>query len=224
MTPAQPSQPWRRLLAVASYGIAMGVAEAICVVYLRQLILPAGATEIDVRSLDRYSIEVVREACTIVMLAAVGWLAGWDLASRFGFFVAAFGLWDIAYYVGLHLAAGWPQALLEWDCLFLIPCPWYGPVLAPIVISAIFVMNCVSILWAQSLGNPVRLSPVRLGLLTLGWSIWILSFTLPAIWEQADKYPSSYPWWALALGSIPSLACSLPGSWDRTSRQLTTNH
>lgn len=36
----------------------MGLAEAICVVYLRQLMLPEGAIEIDVRSLNRYWIEI----------------------------------------------------------------------------------------------------------------------------------------------------------------------
>ena len=30
---------------------------------------------------------------------------------------------------------GWPASILDWDVLFLIPIPWIGPVLAPVIIS-----------------------------------------------------------------------------------------
>lgn len=188
----------------------MGIAEAICVVYLRQLILPVGEMVVDVRSLDHYSIEVWREACTIVMLAAVGWLAGSSAVSRFGYFIAAFGIWDICYYAGLYWASGWPTSLLEWDCLFLIPCPWYGPVLAPVLISLLFIASCGLILRAERSGRPIRLSPARFALLAAGWAIWILSFTLPAAWHHAAIHPPAYPWWALMLGALPAIAAAWP--------------
>jgi hypothetical protein len=195
------------------YGAAMGLAEAFCVVYLRQLVLPEGTPQNDLRALDCYTLEVCREACTIVMLAAVGWLAGRNLATRFGFFIAAFGVWDILYYVGLYLASGWPSSLLEWDCLFLIPCPWYGPVLAPVLISIEFVVSCVLVLISERAGKPIAVTRGRFALLTIGWLIWILSFTVPAAWEGATTHPSSYPWWALVLGMFPSLAAGWPNSW-----------
>ena len=139
--PASSAPLWKNLALVVVYATAMGLLEAICVVYLRQLLLPGGVGQIEVAAMDRYySVESWREACTVVMLLAVGWLAGTTLATRFGFFVAAFGIWDIWYYVGLYLWTGWPGSLLEWDCLFLSPCPWYGPVLAPVLISLSFLV------------------------------------------------------------------------------------
>jgi len=39
----------------------------------------------------------------MVMLLAVGWLAGRTWRSRLGYFIAAFGVWDIFYYVFLRL-------------------------------------------------------------------------------------------------------------------------
>lgn len=201
---------WGALTAVICYGIAMGMLEAICVVYLRQLLLPPGTTQFDIQSLDRYPIEMWREVCTIVMLGSVAWLAGKNTATRFGFFVAAFGVWDIWYYIGLYLWAGWPTSLLEWDCLFLLPCPWYGPVLAPVLVSVAFVVSCVLLIIGEHSGRPVRVTFARVGLVLLGWAIWILSFTVPAIWEGTHAYPTFYPWWALALGAIPSLAAVWP--------------
>ena len=46
-----------------------------------------------------------------------------------------FGIWDIFYYVFLWFILGWPESLLTWDILFLIPYPWVGPVLAPVLVS-----------------------------------------------------------------------------------------
>lgn len=159
--PASSAPLWKNLALVVVYATAMGLLEAICVVYLRQLLLPGGVGQIEVAAMDRYySVESWREACTVVMLLAVGWLAGTTLATRFGFFVAAFGIWDIWYYVGLYLWTGWPGSLLEWDCLFLSPCPWYGPVLAPVLISLSFLVPAPVSSWpsvrGRASGQPCR--------------------------------------------------------------------
>ena len=148
------------------------------------------------------------------MLLIVGWLAGTNLATRFGFFLAAFGIWDIWYYVGLYAWAGWPRSILEWDCLFLLPCPWYGPVLAPVLISLSFIVSCICLIAAERKGQGVRASLPRVGLLTLGWAIWILSFILPGIGLHGKGYPASFPWWALFLGMLLSLA----GTWPIKKR------
>jgi hypothetical protein len=75
----------------------------------------------------------------MIMLGAVAWLAGRNWQTRFGYFLLAFGLWDIFYYVFLASLSGWPRSLLDWDVLFLIPLPWWGPVLAPVSIAALMV-------------------------------------------------------------------------------------
>ena len=35
---------------------------------------------------------------------------------------------------------GWPRSLLDWDVLFLLPLPWWGPVLAPVSIALLMIM------------------------------------------------------------------------------------
>ena len=48
--------------------------------------------------------------------------------------------WDIFYYVFLRLISGWPRTLLDWDILFLLPLPWWGPVLAPVSIALVMIL------------------------------------------------------------------------------------
>jgi hypothetical protein len=50
-------------------------------------------------------------------------------------FCVSFGVWDILYYAWLWVLLGWPPSLLTWDVLSLIPVPWIGPVLAPLIVS-----------------------------------------------------------------------------------------
>ena len=58
---------------------------------------------------------------------------------RLAYALVAFGVWDIFYYVWLKVLTGWPHSLLDWDVLFLIPLPWWGPVLAPVLISLLMI-------------------------------------------------------------------------------------
>ena len=43
-------------------------------------------------------------------------------------------LWRVGYFYYLFLIplTGWPKSLLDWDILFLLPVPWWGPVIAPV--------------------------------------------------------------------------------------------
>jgi hypothetical protein len=75
------------------------------------------------------------------MLVAVGWLAGRNGRTRLCYSLIAFGAWDILYYVFLAMIVGWPQSLLDWDVLFLIPLPWWGPVIAPAMIAALMIVG-----------------------------------------------------------------------------------
>jgi hypothetical protein len=77
----------------------------------------------------------------MVMLATGGWLAGRTPRSRFGLFLVAFGVWDILYYVFLAVMGPWPRSPLDWDVLFLIPLPWWGPVWAPASIAGLMVIG-----------------------------------------------------------------------------------
>ena len=74
------------------------------------------------------------------MLAAVGGLAGGTLRARLAYAAIAFGIWDIFYYVSLKVMYGWPRSLFDWDVLFLLPLPWWGPVIAPVSIALLMIV------------------------------------------------------------------------------------
>lgn len=129
-------------LAVVAFGAAMGFLEAAVVVYLRSAlgVRPGALPAVDPDAFGAFAgIEIARELATIVMIAAVGWLAGRSRFERLAWAAITFGLWDIVYYVGLWLTIGSPPSLETWDVLFLIPIPWVGPVWAPIVVSTALV-------------------------------------------------------------------------------------
>jgi len=75
------------------------------------------------------------------MLLSIGWIAGNMFQSRVAFAFITFGLWDIFYYIWLRVFIGWPQSILEPDLLFLIPLPWWGPVLSPVLIALLMVIG-----------------------------------------------------------------------------------
>ena len=137
------SGEWPRWFVVVLFAVAMAWVEAAVVLYLRTLVgrldpyqahpLPVAGT--------LGSAELIREAATLVMLGAVGWLAGRTWRSRLAYAVVAFGVWDIGYYVFLRPLTGWPRSLLDWDILFLLPLPWWGPVLAPVLIACLMIIG-----------------------------------------------------------------------------------
>ena len=130
-----------RIVWVAIFGVAFAFVESSVVVYLRSLYYPEGFEfPLRVMSREHLLVELVREAATIVMLVSVGLLAGVKRWERFGYFIIAFGVWDVFYYVWLKLLLDWPCGVFDWDILFLIPLPWVGPVIAPILISILMVV------------------------------------------------------------------------------------
>jgi len=106
------------------FSVAMGFLEAAVVVYLRLHYYPNGFEFPLVPLEERIAtVEILREAATLVMLIGVGVLAGKNLQQRVAFFLLAFAIWDLVYYVGLKLVLDWPSSWLAWDILFLIPAP-----------------------------------------------------------------------------------------------------
>ena len=83
--------------------------------------------------------EQTREFATMVMLVSIAFFFGKNMRERVAGFLIAFGVWDIFYYLFLYLWLRWPENLLTWDILFLIPCPWVSPVIVPVCISLVMI-------------------------------------------------------------------------------------
>lgn len=133
----------KRWVIVVLFATAMAWMESATVLYLRTLvgrIDPYRADPLPV-SAGLGQTELIREAATLLMLLSVGLLAGRTWRSRLAYALVAFGVWDILYYVFLASIAGWPKSILDWDVLFLIPLPWWGPVIAPTAIAAMMIFG-----------------------------------------------------------------------------------
>jgi hypothetical protein len=131
-----------RWAVVVAFAIAMAWVESASVYYLRALvdrIEPYQPSPLPINDALGY-VELWREASTLVMLATLGVLAGRTWRRRVGYAAIAFGAWDIFYYVFLCVMTGWPRTLLDWDILFLLPLPWWGPVIAPVSIALLMIV------------------------------------------------------------------------------------
>lgn len=162
---------WRKVAFTAFFGIFFGLLEAIVVVYLRQLFgsentllsprvtpddvawtlgfiafLKPSASIIITQSQRLLSLELWRELSTLVMLVALGLIAGKTTREKLAYFLLAFGVWDIFYYIFLRIITGWPSNLIDLDVYFLIPFAWVGPVATPIVVSFIMVLVAIVLL------------------------------------------------------------------------------
>jgi len=162
----------RTLLIITMFAIAMGLLETAVVIYLRDILYPGGF-EFPLNPIrpDLLWTEVFRELATLVMLLGVGILAGKTLAERFAWFLYAFAIWDIFYYVFLWLLIGWPESLMTWDVLFLLPVTWTGPVISPLIVSATMILFAMLIVYRKPESG--RLLITERGISGLSWILLI---------------------------------------------------
>lgn len=211
----------KRFLGVSAYAIAMAYLEAAVVVYLRALLGLTDITTVDV-SLGPYGlVEIGREAATVVMLVAVGWMAGRHGKERWAYGLFAFGLWDIFYYAFLKLLLDWPASLLGWDLLFLIPLPWWGPVLAPASIAVLICVGAVMAVVRMERGQWLGITPLRFVVAMGGALLALYVFMSDAIravlagavdWGALRPAPFQWPLFlvALVLMAVPTLVATWP--------------
>ena len=220
----------RKLPFVALYAIAMGYVEGAVVTYLRDARGIEDLVRDAPQQMDKLAgIEVGREVATIVMLLALGWLAGRRLQDRLGFFVFAFGLWDIAYYVWLALFNGWPRSPLDWDILFLIPVPWWGPVLAPALIALVMCIGGAAAVRGADRGVSWRLSWTNAAIATAGIVLVLFTFTFDALQALPDGAsavahvrPGDFLWELFLPGFVVMSWAGLRVTWPGPSRLLRT--
>lgn len=221
----------KKLITLTAFSIAMAYLETSVVVYLRALIYPNGF-EFPLVALDAQLAvtEIFREAATVIMLLGAGWLAATKARDRFAWFIYCFAIWDIFYYVFLKVILDWPAGWLTWDLLFLIPVPWVGPVLAPVIVSISLIVLALLLIYTSEKTPDVKLSKIDWSLLILGATVIIVSFCYDyssyllekgtfselidgvtgnsdLFLEGADYIPREFNWWIFLLGEI---ICLIP--------------
>ena len=206
-------------IAVVAFAIAMAYLEGAVVVYLQGALAAEVGQIFPLRPAseagDLIAIEAGREAATLVMIGAVGLLAGRSGVERLAWGAVAFGTWDIAYYVWLYVFSGWPSSLGTTDLLFLLPVPWAGPVWSPVAVSAALV--AVGLACARALRNGIRLRlRSRHWLMGIaGGLLVILSYTMDTGRLLDGGLPGPYPWPVFVVGmglALAAAADALAGS------------
>jgi len=218
----------RLFLTITAFAIAMAYLESAVVVYLREILYPEGfdfpLSQMPVRLAVT---ELLREAATVVMLVTLGMIAARRFSTGFAWFIYTFAIWDIFYYVFLWLLLDWPQSLMTWDILFLIPTTWTGPVLSPVLVSLTMILLAVVILVEAEKGRETRIPGKIWAGLILGSMILIFGFIFdysrhmlthfswlemfqvknPEVMEVATRYiPHRFPWWIFGMGELVILS------------------
>jgi hypothetical protein len=181
----------------------MAFLESAVVVYLRELYYPDGfqfpLTGIPA---DIFLTELGREAATILMLFAYAKSVGRNSRETMAYLMYNFGIWDIWYYIWLKVLIDWPVTMLDWDILFLIPTPWVGPVLAPVLVSIALICAGYLILRFETMERPIKITRIDWILETISGLIIILSFLTQMKDQRMIDIPDYFPWWIFLLGMI----------------------
>ena len=218
----------KKIITITAFAIAMGFLEAAVVVYLREILYPGGFNfPLSPVPVNLALTELFREVATLVMLVTIGILAARKFSTGFAWFIYTFAIWDIFYYVFLKAILGWPESLLTWDVLFLIPTTWTAPVLTPVLVSLTMILLAGIILYRHERGLESRI-PWKIwvglisGSLVLVFS-WVLDYSRhmlanfslgemlqvknPEVLYLATLYvPGIFPWWLFGIGEVLILA------------------
>ncbi len=199
-----------RFACLSAYAIAMALLEAVVVVYLRAL-LDISGSRVALGPRVTIEMEAGREAATLVMLVAVGWLAGRNWRERCAYGLYTFGLWDIFYYVWLKVLTGWPETVFNWDVLFLIPVRWWGPVLAPCLIAALLCLSAVLAVARLQRQPRIGFTRTRIAVTTGGALLALYVFMLDSLsalmlgrvdWDTLRPAPFQWPLFLVALAMM----------------------
>lgn len=201
------------------FSIAMGYLESAVVVYLRAIYYPEGFT-FPLMPIDSTIAitEFWREVATIIMLLGIGVLIGKSTAQRLAYFLLSFAIWDIFYYVFLYVLLEWPESIITWDVLFLVPIPWVGPVITPIIVSLLMIILSYCLVYFNKKLNLVEWIFFILGSLVV-ISSWVIDFlifcssrTTNGAWTLSSDYnlfdtsepyiPDTFNWWIFTIGVV----------------------
>ena len=213
---------YRTVAALLLFGVSFGYLEAAVVVYLRAiydpirqrihpgrspqdlfpLISPDQLKAAGPENARRLAIEIGREAAPLLCWPRSVWRPDGISISAWRLLPIAFGLWDISFYAFLRLMIGWPQSLFTWDILFLIPLPWVGPVITPVLVSiTLIACGLVSLFHG---GLPAK--PWQWTAMIAGGVVVILAFVWDFRNTTSGGQPNPFNWPLFLAGEAIALA------------------
>lgn len=213
-----------KLITITAFAIAMGFLESAVVVYMREILYPGGF-EFPLAPIPVHLAltELLREVATLIMLVTIGIIAAKRFSTGLAWFIYCFAIWDIFYYVFLKLLLGWPESVMTWDVLFLIPTTWTGPVLSPVLVSLTMILLASVILFQAERGKETRIHRREWAGFVAGSLVLIVGFIFdysqhmlihfspvemlqlknPEVLEVATRYiPHHFPWWIFGIGEV----------------------
>jgi len=198
------------------FAVSMAALESAVVVYLRALFYGEKMDLFPLQPLSEHLLWV--ELATVLMLLSVGVMLGKNRWSRLGYFLAAFGIWDIFYYVFLYVFLQWPESIVSWDILFLIPLPWFGPVLAPCLVSLVLILFGIFTSLNEDKGEVLRIRFEEWAGMILGTVIMLFTFMEESLHllfsgkinladpmimrEMAEFIPEQFSWGLFTCGIL----------------------
>lgn len=216
----------RALASLILFGISFGYVEASVVVYLRHVydpirrevhpqhppdeLFPLITTEQLTKAGPQHqrllATELGRELATLIMLAGAAVAVASTPLQWFAAFAIAFGIWDLAFYLFLKIILNWPASWLTWDILFLLPAPWVGPVLAPVLVSIAMIWAGIVVLRCELNGQ--KLAPNwKHWCVTLGGAVVLM---IAFMWDVpntlAGNWPNPFNWPLFAVGLLMGIA------------------
>src|ERR1022692_4906333 len=214
---------WKRtLIALLLFGTAFGYLEAAVVSYLRALHEPvvqrfypnrAAGDLFPLLTLDQIrieapqqtrtlAVEIGREVATITMLAAIALAVARNAGQWAAAFVIAFGTWDITFYLFLKALLDWPASMFTWDILFLVPVPWVGPVLAPVLVSMAMIGVGSWPLRGEASANGIRIGVIEWAGIVAGAVVILVAFAMDYKHIMAGGMPHPFHWPVFGLGMM----------------------
>jgi hypothetical protein len=182
------------------FSIAFAWVDSAVVVYLRKIYFDGGFSfPLVVNWKDGrhvidplVRIEFGREIATLIILFAVGWISGEKRCVKFCFFMIAFGIWDIFYYIWLYVMLGWPESLMDWDLLFYVPLPWVGPVITPVLIALAMATAGSLIIYFDAKGYEIRWRWYDMAVELVCAAVMITAFCWD--WKNILQVPGGRTW------------------------------
>jgi hypothetical protein len=202
-----------RAIVVFLFAFAMAYLESAVVVYLTTALgghvgvffppVPAG----DLGSFA--AIEAGREAATLVMIGAVGVLAGRSAIERLAWAAVVFGAWDIGYYAWLWVFTGWPGSPAATDLLFLLPVPWVGPVWSPVAVSVALIGVGLAAARRLRAGGTLVVDARHWAVGIAGGVLVIVSYTLGSADVLSGGLPGPYAWPFFVAGMLLAIGAAV---------------